>query len=148
MNPDEMDGDDNFEVDFAGMEKRAGGDFRIPKGQHPARVSDVVKKISNAGNPQLEWTYALTDLPGKTIKRWTALSEQAKWVLHRDLVAMGLCSDDEGSKVTFSRREAIGRHVILDIQDDNFNGKATSKVARVNPHPEGAVQKSDEPPPF
>lgn len=145
MNPDEMEAEDNekFDIDFSDVKDRKG--FRLPKGEHPARVANVVKTISqNTGSSQFEWSYELTDLPGRTIKRWTTLAPTGKWMLKADLEALGVVK--EGSEtVAFSRRDVIGRHVILDIVDDSFNGKDTSKVARVKGHPDGPVQKSDEP---
>ena len=146
MNPDDMEAEDNekFDIDFTGVTTGAK-DFRIPAGEHPARVTNVVKTLSqNTGSPQLEWQFELVDLPGKTIRRWTTLNPTARWMLKGDLEAMDLIP--EGStKCEFSRRDAIGRYVILQIRDDDYNGKKTSKIERVKNHPDGAVQVNNEP---
>ena len=134
--------DDDFEIEMPTNKARVG------KGKHIAKLISVEKEVSkekddgSGGNPMWTWTFVVVEGPyaGEELKVWTALTPTAMWKVGEVLNALGL-GTEPGQKVSFKRADAIGRLCVLNVTEDEFDGRPTSKVAAVLPHPKGAGYK-------
>jgi hypothetical protein len=129
--PTTDDTEDTFELD--GLDE-IDSKFLVPDGDYKMKVTDVVKDVSKAGNPMWIWDFAITAGPeaGKEFKLWTAITAGALWKLVQVLAAIGL-HDGKSKKVRFSRSEAIGRECMGTLQQEEYNGRMSSKIDSVRP---------------
>lgn len=116
--------------------------FRIAKGKHPAKLIGLDRSTSQAGNPMWVFTFVIVAGPaaGKEMKVWCALTAAAMWKLRETLEGLGLAGDGKSSK--FSKKDALGKLVTLDVEDDTYKGRPSSKVEKVLPISEEDLKKA------
>lgn len=109
--------------------------YRIEKGKYVGKLIDLQKGTSKAANPMWIWVFVLLNGPGagRELKVWTALTSAAMWKLAEVLAALGL--GQTGKATQFKKSEAIGKLAILDVVDDEYQGKKSSKVENMYPIP-------------
>jgi hypothetical protein len=133
------DDDGGFSIDAT--EVTSG--YQIDKGDYPAKVIDVVKGESKAGNEMLTWTFAITGpkYPGKEMKTWTVMTPAALWKLCEVLEALGI--EAKGKVVNFKKKDVIGKQCLIRVKDDVYNDEPSSKLDKCLPHPDGPIPKND-----
>ena len=129
---DMPDGDEEiFEEDFTGVEE--GGFPFVPKGFYHAKVQDMEKGVSQAGNAQYTWKFKIiagaSDIKGVTLRFWTSLLPQSRWKVVETLEALGIKAS--GSIARFSKKDVLGKPCIIQIIEEPYEGQPSSKVQKV-----------------
>jgi hypothetical protein len=122
MNPDMID-DNDEDIITLDLSTARGNDedrYLLPDGEYEVDCTDVVQDVSKSGNPMRE--YCVTQ--GSAIFK-----------LGLTLEALGL--GKAGEVVKFKKSEAIGRRCIAKLKAEEYNGKRSSKIDRLKPHPKG-----------
>lgn len=120
--------DQTFEVDFSTAQDRS---YTVPDGSYKAKCIDVSQEVSKSGNPMFVWQFELVggQYAGKQFKSWTAVTPAAMWKVAETVVALGV--GQNGQVVKFKRSDVIGKLCGLVMEQDEYNGKMVSRVARV-----------------
>jgi len=121
---------DSFEVDLSGVEDQS---YAIPNGTYKAKCIDVQQDVSKSGNPMFVWEFELVEgqYAGRTFRSWTAITPAAMWKVAETVIALGV--GQQGQVVKFKRGDVIGKLCGLILEQDDYNGKTTSKVTKVIP---------------
>lgn len=121
-------GNDSFEVDLSQVEDQS---YAIPDGSYKAKCIDVQQDVSKSGNPMFIWQFELVDgkYAGRTFKSWTAITPAAMWKVAETVIALGV--GQQGQVVKFKRGDVIGKLCGLVLEEDEYNGKATSRISKV-----------------
>ena len=121
-------GNDEFDFNLENVESN----LRIPAGAYPIVCADVAKDTSQAGNDMYTWTFRVTEgqYDGRSFKMWTALTPAALWKLGEVLEALELA--EVGESGSFKRSDAIGRECWGHVEDDEYNGRLSSKLSSVS----------------
>lgn len=119
---------DAFEVDLSNVQENS---YAIPDGVYAAKCIDVTQDVSKSGNPMFVWEFELVggDYNGRTFKSWTAITPAAMWKVAETVQALGV--GQTGQVVKFKRSDVIGKACGLVIEQDEYNGKPTSRVSNV-----------------
>lgn len=121
---------------------------RIPAGdKYLGKLVDVKKdKAKSSGNPMFVWSFLIVSGPqaGRDFNLYTALTPDSMWKVVETLEALGV-EVTPGEPVRVNKRDLIGRMCLMNIQDDSYNGRPTSKLNGIAPHPKGAGVKSAKP---
>lgn len=118
---------DAFEVDLTDVQDS----FAIPDGKYKAKCIDVQQDVSKSGNPMFVWQFALVggQYDGRTFKSWTALTPAAMWKVAETVIALGI--GQTGQTVKFKRGDVLNKECGLVLEQSEYNGKATTRIARV-----------------
>lgn len=118
---------DAFEVDLTDVQDG----YTIPDGNYRAKCIDVTQDVSKGGNPMFVWEFELVggDFAGRTFKSWTAITPAAMWKVAETVQALGV--GQTGQVVKFKRGDVINKECGLAIEQDEYNGKMSSKISRV-----------------
>lgn len=118
----------SFEVDLTEVQEN---DYTIPDGTYRAKCVDVSQDVSKGGNPMFVWSFELIggQYNGRSFKSWTAITPAAMWKVAETVMALGV--GQTGQVVKFKRTDVVGKECGLLIEQDEYNGKTTSKVSRV-----------------
>lgn len=121
--------DDEFAIDLTGQ---YGNNRYIAPGMHLAQLTEVEKGTSRAGNDMWTWTFTVArgDYAGQTAKIWTALTAAAMFKLIEVVEALDLGSAN--APLRFRKADALGRYAVIEIKDDEYEGKKTSTLDRVH----------------
>jgi hypothetical protein len=127
-------GDEEFEI--GGLDE-IDSKFRIPEGAYRMRLIELEKGTSKADNPMWIWTFVVVsgDHEGTELKTWTALTPAAMWKLSEVLEALGFEAKDGRAK--FKKEEAIGREVMAEVVDSEYQGRTNSSISTLKPLEEG-----------
>lgn len=119
---------DAFEVDLTNIE---GQSYAIPDGTYKAKCIDVTQDVSKSGNPMFVWQFELVEgqYAGRQFKSWTAITPAAMWKVAETVIALGV--GQNGQVVKFKRGDVIGKLCGLVMEQDEYNGKPTSRISRV-----------------
>lgn len=132
FNPNKKDEEDDFEVDLDGVENNS--QYYVPPGNYQGQLISLTKKQSSSGNPMWVWDFVVVEdgpAQGKELRVFTALTPAAMWKVAETIEALGL--GETGGKVKFNKKEAIGKQCMLEVADDEYNGKTVSRVQRTYP---------------
>lgn len=129
---------ETFEEDFTDEDGTGGFKLAEP-GFHPAKIIDFEKSVSKSGNPTYVWQFLIIGGPseGIEIKYWTSLLPQSRWKSVETLQAVGIPA--AGSVVRFTKQDVIGRICILEIEQEEYDGKPNHKVEKVHAPNEAAL---------
>ena len=118
---------DAFEVDLSDVQDS----YAIPDGVYAAKCVDVSQDISKSGNPMFVWEFELVggDYNGRSFKSWTAITPAAMWKVAETVQALGV--GQTGQVVKFKRSDVIGKACALIMEQDEYNGKTSSKISNV-----------------
>lgn len=119
---------DAFEVDLSDVQEQS---YTIPDGTYRAKCIDVSQDVSKSGNPMFVWTFELIggQYAGRQFKSWTAITPAAMWKVAETVIALGV--GQTGKVVKFKRGDVVNRECGLVIEQDEYNGKVSSKISRV-----------------
>jgi len=125
------DDEEIFEEDFTGVEE--GGFPFIPKGFYHAKVQDMEKGMSQAGNAQYTWKFKIIagppDVRGVTLRFWTSLLPQSRWKVVETLEALGVKAS--GSIARFRKKDVCGKPCIIQVIEERYEGQPSSKIQKV-----------------
>ena len=129
-------------VDFSNV--REGSSFsprRLPEGSYLADIAKVEQKESKAGNPMLVYTIIPAEHPTAVYPYYILLDEKQLWKFRALLLAAG--KDVPKRKVTVDPEAIVGRQIMIDLEDDEWEGREKSVIAGVF-KPEKSTQTSTE----
>ena len=118
---------DVFEADLT----EADNGLILPDSLYALRCIDVEQGVSNSGNPQFTWTFAITqgEYAGREFKLWTALTPAAMWKVAEVIVALGV--GEVGKAVRFHKKDVLGKECVGVIEETEYKGRKRSSIARV-----------------
>lgn len=121
---------DSFEVDLSDVQDSS---YSIADGTYYAKCINVEQDVSKSGNPMFVWEFEITrgDYRGRTFKSWTAITPAAMWKVAETVQALGV--GQTGTVVKFKRGDVIGRECGIVMEEDEYNGKKSSKIVKVIP---------------
>jgi hypothetical protein len=117
-------------LDFSNV--REGSTFsprRLPEGAYLATIAKVESKDSKAGNPMLVYTIIPAEHPTAVYPYYILLEENQLWKFRALLLAAG--KEVPKRKVTVDPESIIGRQVMIDLEDDEWEGREKSSIAGV-----------------
>lgn len=129
-------------LDFSNV--REGSSFsprRLPEGSYLADLAKVEQKESKAGNPMLVYTIIPVEHPTAVYPYYILLDEKQLWKFRALLLAAG--KDVPKRKVTVDPESIVGRQIMIDLEDDEWEGREKSVIAGVF-KPEQLAQTSTE----
>ena len=117
-----------FEVDLTNVQDSS---FAIPDGTYKAKCIDITQDVSKSGNPMFIWEFEITegDYRGRTFKSWTAVTPAAMWKVAETVQALGV--GQTGQVVKFKKGDVINKLSGIVMEQDEYNGKPTSRITRV-----------------
>ena len=117
-----------FEVDLTDVQESS---FTIPDGTYKAKCIDIVQDVSKSGNPMFIWDFEIIEgnYKGKTFKSWTAITPAAMWKVAETVQALGV--GQTGQVVKFKKGDVINKLCGIVMEQDEYNGKPTSRITRV-----------------
>ena len=108
---------------------------RLPEGSYRANIVKVEAKNSNAGNPMLVYTFIPVEHPTAVYPYYIVLNEKQLWKFRALLLAAG--KDVPKRKVTVDPESIVGKQIMIDLEDSEWEGREKSVVAGVfKPSPE------------
>lgn len=114
---------------------------RLPEGSYLAVLAKVEVKTSKAGNQMLVYTVIPVEHPTAVYPYYVLLDEKQLWKFRALLLAAG--KDVPKRKVTIDPESIVGKQVMIDLEDDEWEGREKSTIAGVfrpeqqTPDPEG-----------
>ena len=119
---------DAFEVDLSDVQDQS---YAIPDGTYKAKCIEVSQDVSKSGNPMFVWEFQITEgqYTGRTFKSWTAITPAAMWKVAETVIALGI--GQQGQVVKFKRQDVLNKECGLVMEQDEYNGKPTSRILRV-----------------
>ena len=123
-----------FTVDLTNVDESGA---MVPEGSYKAKCIDVQQGVSKSGNPMFIWEFELVGdecegkYKGRTMKSWTAITPAAMWKVAETVIALGV--GQAGQVVKFKRSDVLNKLCGLVIEEDEYNGKKTSRVKTVIP---------------
>lgn len=129
-------------LDFSNV--REGSSFsprRLPEGSYLADIAKVEQKESKAGNPMLVYTIIPVEHPTAVYPYYILLDEKQLWKFRALLLSAG--KDVPKRKVTVDPESIVGRQIMIDLEDDEWEGREKSTIAGVF-KPEQSTQTSTE----
>ena len=123
-------------LDFSNVsEGSAFSPRRLPEGSYLATVARVEAKNSKAGNPMLVYTLIPVEHPTAVYPYYIVLDEKQLWKFRALLLAAG--KDVPKRKVTVDPESIVGKQIMIDLEDSEWEGREKSVVAGVfKPGPE------------
>lgn len=117
---------------------------RLPEGTYLATLARVESKTSKAGNPMLVYTIIPVEHPTAVYPYYIVLDEKQLWKFRALLLAAG--KEVPKRKVTVDPESIVGKQIMIDLEDDEWEGREKSTVAGVfKPSPEEvSSDNSDE----
>jgi len=117
-------------LDFSNV--REGSTFsprRLPEGSYLATVAKVEQKESKAGNPMLVYTIIPAEHPTAVYPYYILLDEKQLWKFRALLLAAG--KEVPKRKVTVDPESIVGKQIMIDLEDDEWEGREKSTIAGV-----------------
>lgn len=102
---------------------------RLPEGSYLATVARVEAKNSKAGNPMLVYTLIPVEHPTAVYPYYIVLDEKQLWKFRALLLAAG--RDVPKRKVTVDPESIVGKQIMIDLEDSEWEGREKSVVAGV-----------------
>lgn len=117
-------------IDFSNVrEASAYAPRRLPEGTYKAVIAKVDETTSKAGNPM--WVYAISPVehPTAVYPYYLLLEEKHLWKLRALLLAAG--KDVPKKRVTVDPESIVGEEIMIDLTDDEWEGREKSVIAGV-----------------
>ena len=112
-----------FKVDFTGVESFT----RAEEGQHVAKLVSIEEGTTLAGDAKLSAKFEITsgNSKGCTVYENFVLTPKALWKLKSFLDCVGVKAD---GKQVLDAEKLVGKSCIIEIADNEYNGKISSKI--------------------
>ena len=102
---------------------------RLPEGAYLATIAKVESKNSKAGNPMLVYAMIPVEHPTAVYPYYVLLDEKQLWKFRALLLAAG--KEVPKRKVTVDPESIVGRQVMIDLEDSEWEGREKSTIAGV-----------------
>lgn len=102
---------------------------RLPEGAYLATLAKVESKTSKAGNPMLVYTIIPVEHPTAVYPYYVLLDEKQLWKFRALLLAAG--KEVPKRKVTVDPESIVGKQVMIDLEDDEWEGREKSTIAGI-----------------
>lgn len=102
---------------------------RLPEGAYLATLAKVESKTSKAGNPMLVYTVIPVEHPTAVYPYYVLLDEKQLWKFRALLLAAG--KEVPKRKVTIDPESIVGKQIMIDLEDDEWEGREKSTIAGV-----------------
>ena len=102
---------------------------RLPEGAYLATLAKVESKTSKAGNSMLVYTIIPVEHPTAVYPYYVLLDEKQLWKFRALLLAAG--KEVPKRKVTVDPESIVGKQVMIDLEDDEWEGREKSAIAGV-----------------
>lgn len=102
---------------------------RLPEGPYLATIVKVESKESKAGNPMLVYTIIPAEHPTAVYPYYLLLDEKQLWKFRALLLAAG--KEVPKRKVTVDPESIVGKQIMIDLEDDEWEGREKSTIAGV-----------------
>lgn len=102
---------------------------RLPEGSYLATLAKVEVKTSKAGNPMLVYTIIPMEHPTAVYPYYVLLDEKQLWKFRALLLAAG--KEVPKRKVTIDPESIVGKQVMIDLEDDEWEGREKSTIVGV-----------------
>lgn len=111
-------------LDMTGVESYA----KASEGRHTAKVTEILEKTSQAGDPMLQFTFEVTkgDDKGCRVFESFVLTDKALWKLKAFLVSIGVKAD---GKIRLDLDKLIGKICDIEVFWDEYNGQTRAKIS-------------------
>lgn len=117
-------------LDFSNVsEGSAFSPRRLPEGPYLATLAKVEAKTSNAGNSMLVYTVIPVEHPTAVYPYYVLLNEKQLWKFRALLLAAG--KEVPKRKVTVDPESIVGRQIMIDLEDDEWEGREKSAIAGI-----------------
>lgn len=117
-------------LDFSSVsEGSAFSPRRLPEGTYLATLAKVESKTSKAGNPMLVYTVIPVEHPTAVYPYYVLLDEKQLWKFRALLLAAG--KEVPKRKVTVDPESIVGKQVMIELEDDEWEGREKSTIAGV-----------------
>lgn len=110
---------------------------RLPEGPYLATLAKVESKTSKAGNPMLVYTVIPVEHPTAVYPYYVLLEDRQLWKFRALLLAAG--KEVPKRKVTVDPESIIGKQIMIDLEDDEWEGREKSTIAGIFPPEEKNV---------
>lgn len=102
---------------------------RLPEGTYKALITKVDEVTSKAGNPM--WVYAISPVehPTAVYPYYLLLEDRHLWKLRALLLAAG--REVPKKKVAVDPESIVGKEIMIDLEDDEWEGREKSVIAGV-----------------
>lgn len=117
-------------IDFSNV--REGSAFsprRLPEGSYLAEIAKVEQKESSKGNQMLVYTIIPVEHPTAVYPYYVVLTDNQLWKLRALLLAAG--KEIPKRKVTVDPESIVGRQIMIDLEDAEWEGREKSEIAGV-----------------
>lgn len=102
---------------------------RLPEGTYLATLAKVESKTSKAGNHMLVYTIIPVEHPTAVYPYYVLLDEKQLWKFRALLLAAG--KEVPKRKVTVDPESIVGKQVMIELEDDEWEGREKSTIAGV-----------------
>lgn len=102
---------------------------RLPEGPYLATLARVESKDSKAGNPMLVYTVIPVEHPTAVYPYYVLLDEKQLWKFRALLLAAG--KEVPRRKVTVDPESIVGKQIMIDLKDDEWEGREKSVIAGI-----------------
>lgn len=102
---------------------------RLQEGTYLATLAKVESKTSKAGNQMLVYTVIPVEHPTAVYPYYVLLDEKQLWKFRALLLAAG--KEVPKRKVTVDPESIIGKQIMIDLEDDEWEGREKSSIAGV-----------------
>ena len=117
-------------LDFSNVKEGAAfSPRRLQEGPYLATLAKVESKTSKAGNPMLVYTVIPVEHPTAVYPYYVLLEERQLWKFRALLLAAG--KEVPKRKVTVDPESIVGKQVMIDLEDDEWEGREKSIIAGV-----------------
>ena len=117
-------------LDFSNVsEGSAFSPRRLPEGAYLATLAKVESKTSKAGNPMLVYTVIPVEHPTAVYPYYVLLDEKQLWKFRALLLAAG--KEVPKRKVTVDPESIIGKQIMIDLEDSEWEGREKSVIAGI-----------------
>lgn len=110
---------------------------RLPEGPYLATLAKVESKTSKAGNPMLVYTVIPVEHPTAVYPYYVLLEDKQLWKFRALLLAAG--KEVPKRKVTVDPESIVGKQIMIDLEDDEWEGREKSTIAGIFPPEEKNV---------
>lgn len=111
-------------VDMTGVESYS----KASEGIHTAKVSEILEKTSQGGDPMLQFAFEITkgDDKGCKVFESFALTDKALWKFKAFLQAIGMKAE---GKLKIDLDKLIGKTCDIEVFWDEYNGQTRAKIS-------------------
>jgi len=128
----DLPGNDNeaFEIDLSEAFNT------IEPGEYPGFLSKLEQQVSKNNNKMWVFTLRLIAPINRSLTLYTTITKNSLWKLAECLEALGVSIE---GVVKFTPNDVLGKAVIVEVEEDIYEGRVKPKIARLKKPDEATV---------